>query len=248
MEEHDLKLSIGILAWKSGQTLVDTLTTYYTNGLLKITDDITILFQECSEQDLQIAKHFNIDYIALPDNIGIGKGFLQLAQKAKYDNILLLEHDWQLIENPSTTFTRIKSGLAMLNQVNVVKYRHRKNPGFPLFSERVYKGNELNHYDKEIDLVSPHLLDSVHWMDPSKEFPDKIQKEEEYFTTTSRWANWTNNPCMFKKDFYINTVTPYSGKGIDLEGKIAKWWSRQQFKVVHGEGLFTHKDLKKFGQ
>lgn len=245
---HNLELSIGILAWKSGQTLVDTLKTYYTNGLLNITKDIKILFQEYSEQDLQIANHFNIDYIALPDNIGIGKGFLQLTKSALYNNILLLEHDWHLTENPSTTSSRIKSGLELLKTVDLVKYRHRKHPGFPLFSENVYKGNELNHYDKEIDMVSPHLLDSIHWLDPSKEFSDKIQKEGEYFTTTSRWANWTNNPCMFKKDFYINTVTPYAGGGIDLEGKIAKWWSRQNFKVAHGEGLFTHKDIKKFGK
>lgn len=248
MEEHDLKLSIGILAWKSGQTLVDTLTTYYTNGLLKITDDIIILFQEYSEQDLQIANHFGIDYIALPNNVGIGKGFLQLAQKAKYDNILLLEHDWQLIEDFSTTFSRLKSGLDLLQKVNLVKYRHRQHPGFPLFSERVYRGNELNHYDKEFDMVSPHLLESIHWLDPYKEFPDKIYKNGEYFVTTSRWGNWTNNPGLFKKEFYINNVTPFAGEGIDLEGKIAKWWARQNFKVAHGEGLFTHKDIKKFGK
>ena len=37
---NQLPLSIGILAWNSGQTLVDTLTTYYNNGLLDLSDDI----------------------------------------------------------------------------------------------------------------------------------------------------------------------------------------------------------------
>jgi hypothetical protein len=39
-----LPISIGILAWKSGQTLVDTLTSYYQNGLFEIANDITILY------------------------------------------------------------------------------------------------------------------------------------------------------------------------------------------------------------
>jgi isopentenyl phosphate kinase len=38
------------------------------------------------------------------------------------------------------------------------------------------------------------------------------------------------------------------GEGIDLERKIAYWWPRQEFKVVHGEGLFTHKDIYKYGK
>ena len=243
-----LPLDVGILAWHSGQTLVNTLTTYYFAGLQDMVQNITILFQEGTLQDIQIAKHFGYEYIVLEKNVGIGKGFLHLANKFSSDNILLLEHDWHLTGSKDTAYERLSSGLELLSEYDVIKYRHRKSPGYPLFSRGAYEGNELNHYDKEIDMISPHLLDSVHWLNPAEEFPDKIQQQGEYFVTTSRWANWTNNPCMFKKDFYIDTVTPYAGEGIDLEGKIAKWWSRQNFKVAHGEGLFTHKDLKKFGQ
>ena len=78
-----LPISIGILSWNSGQVLVDTLTTYYENGLLDMVNDVTILFQEVSEQDIQIANHFGIDYIGLETNIGIGKGFKLLTENAK---------------------------------------------------------------------------------------------------------------------------------------------------------------------
>lgn len=245
---NKLPLSIGILAWRSGQTLVDTLFTYYTNGLFNIVKDITILFQEVSEQDKKIADHFNLPYLGINQNIGIGKGFLELAQNSKTSNVLLLEHDWHLIEDPQITYNRLSSGIDLLQEFDVIKYRHKTNPGYPLFSRKVYEGNELGHYDNEIGLVSPHLLESTHWIEnPSTQFPDKIQQQGEYFTTTSRWSNWTNNPCMFKKDFYIKTVTPYAGEGIGLEGNIAKWWSRQNFKVAHGGGLFTHVDQNKFG-
>ena len=55
-----LPISIGVLAWNSGQTLIDTLTTYYENGLLDIVNDTTILFQEFNEIDFQISKHFQL--------------------------------------------------------------------------------------------------------------------------------------------------------------------------------------------
>ncbi len=245
-----LPISIGMLAWKSGQTLVNTLYSYHLNGLLEMVNDITIFFQETSEEDKTIAHHFGVDYIESNTNIGIGKAFIKLAKNAKTDRILFLEHDWKLIEDKETTYNRLSSGLELINNgFNLVKYRHRKTPGVPLFSQRPYQGNELNHYDSEMDLVSPHLLESIHWVDnPEVDFIDKITKQGEYFTTTSRWGNWSNNPGLFDTQFYINTVEPFAGGGIDLEGKIGGWWARQDYKVAHGEGLFKHEDLKKFGQ
>jgi hypothetical protein len=245
---NKLPISIGILSWNSGQTLVNTLATYYQNGLFDIANDITILFQQFSEQDKQIAEHFGLEYITESKNIGIGKGFIKLTERAETENVLILEHDWKLIENKETTYERLKSGIELLDTGHsVVRYRHRKDPGHPHFSFR-YKGNELNYYDDEIGATSPHLLDSLHWTDPSIEFGDKIKKEGEYFTTTSRWANWTNNPCMYKKSFYLDVVNKFAGDGIALEGNIGKWWVNQDYKVAHGEGLFKHIDEKKYGR
>lgn len=239
-----------MLAWHSGQTLVNTLHSYHLNGLLEMVDDITIFFQEATHEDIDIANHFSVNYIESNINVGIGKAFIELAKNAKTDRILFLEHDWKLIENKETTYSRLSSGLELINNgFNLVKYRHRKTPGAPLFSQRPYQGNELNHYDSEMDLVSPHLLESIHWVDnPALDFSEQITKRGEYFTTTSRWGNWSNNPGLFDTRFYINTVEPFAGGGIDLEGKIGGWWARQDYKVAHGEGLFKHEDLKKFGQ
>ena len=244
-----LPLSIGILAWHSGQTLIDTLYSYYKNNLLNLANDVTIFFQEITDEDRKIANHFQIPFIGNEKNIGIGEAFLTLSKKAQTENILLLEHDWLLIENSNITQHRLTSGINLLNQgFDVIKYRHRFNPGFPLFTYNAYKDKELNHLDSEIQLLSPHLLESIHWLDPAKKFPDKIQKQGEYYITNSRWGNWTNNPCLFKTKFYSETVTPFTGDKIDLEGKISYWWARQNFKVAHGEGLFTHKDIKKYGK
>ena len=244
-----LPISIGILSWHSGQTLDNTLYSYHVSGLLHMVEDVTIFFQETTDEDRKIASHYATPFIESKENIGIGKALIELAKNAKTDNILFLEHDWKLIEDRFTTHKRLHSGLNLINNgFHLVKYRHRQEPGVPLFSQRPYQGNELNHYDSEMDLTSPHLLESIHWVqNPEIDFEGKIQKQGEYFTTTSRWGNWSNNPGLFNTKFYIDTVEPFAGGGIDLEGKIGGWWARQDFKVAHGEGLFKHEDLKKFG-
>jgi len=246
--EKKLNLSIGILAWKSGPTLINTLNSYFVNSWIHQVNDVCILFQEFSEEDKKIAEHFNIPYIAHDTNIGIGNAFIELTKQAKTENVLILEHDWKLIEPTDVTLSRLKSGIELLNNgYSCVRYRHRKHPGNPHFSFQ-YKGRELTYYDKLFETTSPHLLDSLHWLDPAKEFPDKIQKNGEYFVTTSRYGNWTNNPCMYKKQFYLDIVTPFTGGGIDLEGNISKWWCEQTYKVAHGEGLFSHADIQKYGK
>lgn len=242
-----LPISIGILAWKSGQTLVNTLETYFRNGFLELVNDVRILFQEVSEEDYTIADHFGLPHIPIKENLGIGQGFIILTKAAQTENVLILEHDWKLIEDQETTYQRLKSGIEMLDKgYSCVRYRHRRLPGHPHFSFK-YQGRELDYYDKEIECTSPHLLDSVHWTDPHKQFPDYIGQDGEYFTTTSRYGNWTNNPCLYKQDFYLRTVYPFAGKGIGLEGNISKWWAQQDYKVAHGEGLFTHIDEAKYG-
>lgn len=241
-----LPISIGILAWNSGQVLVDTLKTYYENGLLDMVNDTTILFQEMNDEDIQIASHFGIDYIGLKENIGIGKGFKQLTENAKTDYVLILEHDWNLIEDRETTYKTLeKSIFAIELGLDVVRLRHRKDPGYPHFSFQ-YKGRELEYYDKWHQITSPHLLDSIHWCEPDIKFPEQIKKTGDMFYTTSRYGNWTNNPCLYKKEFYLSVIEPFMGEGIDLEKKIAYWWPRQNFKVGHNEGLFKHNDWKKY--
>lgn len=244
-----LPISIGILAWNSGKTLVNTLGSYQIGGLLEMVNDVTIFFQEVTDEDIIIAQLNNIEYIGSDENIGIGRAFLRLAENAQTNRLLLLEHDWKLIEDRAVTYERLLSGLELLdNGINLVKYRHRTQPGVPLYTQLPYQGNELNHYDDEIDLISPHLLECIHWVEhPEREFIGKINKQGEYYTATSRWANWTNNPGLFDTQFFIDTITPFVGTGIELEGKISKWWSRQNFNVAHGEGLFKHEDIIKYG-
>ena len=114
-----LPISIGILSWKSGQTLVNTLNTYFQQEFLHQINDVCILFQEFSEEDKRIAEHFGIPYIAKKDNIGIGQAFIELTEQAKTDNVLVLEHDWKLIEDKETLRNRLLSGVKLLDNGKV---------------------------------------------------------------------------------------------------------------------------------
>jgi hypothetical protein len=242
-----LPISVGLISWNSGEVLDKTLSSYQEMGLFDIVDDFTILFQEFSNNDYELVKKYKLNFIGLNNNIGIGRAFLRLTENAINDNVLLLEHDWNLIENLDVTHKRLSDGLSFLDKgFSCVRYRHRKKFGYPNFSLQ-YIGRETTYYDKKMECNSPHLLDSLHWLNPDEHFNDKIQKDGEYFITTSRWANWTNNPCLYKKDFYLKIVEPFVGKGIELEYNIGKWWSRQEYKVAQGEGLFKHNDWLKYG-
>jgi hypothetical protein len=243
-----LDLSIGILSWKSAGELRATLETYKKNGLFQMVEDVTVFFNEFDFDDFELMDDYdNLYYVPNEHNIGIGRANLELAHQSESENLLLLEKDFHLIENADTTYNLLKEGIDFLNNgANVVRYRHRLNPGNPHYSFR-HRGNELNYYDSEIEATSPHLLDSLHWLNPAVSFPDKVQQIGDSFITTSKWGNWTNNPCMYKREFYIQTVTPFAGDGIALEGNISKWWNRQPYKVVHGPGLFKHVDINKYG-
>lgn len=240
-----LPISIGILSWNSGKTLKNTLTSYRKNGLLELSDDITILFQEVNTEDKKLAKKFGIKYIGLKENIGIGKGISKLVANAKHETVLFLEHDWDLIENQKTVSSQLQEGLNMLEHgYDIVRYRSRSTPGYPVHSMR-HKGKELEYYDTWHKVNAPQLLESMYWLDPAVSFPDKIQKSGNFFVTTSRWANWTNNPFLLKKSFFKKNIQKIAEKSEHFERDIAEWWVQQNFRIAQGEGLFMHNDIDK---
>jgi hypothetical protein len=65
---------------------------------------------------------------------------------------------------------------------------------------------------------------------------------EPFWYTTSRYANWTNNPTMFRTKFLEKYILPRMGSR-DVELDIQQWWQEQNFWVAQGEGLFTHNRL-----
>lgn len=234
-----LDISVGILSWKSKKTLLNTLYSYKESGLLNMVNDVKIFFQESDEEDKFIAAQYEVGAILSEANVGIGKAFSYLAQHAWTSNILFLENDWVCIEPAEVVYRELSAGLHLIeyNKADMVKYRHRVSPGDPLYTVQ-YKGNEL--------AAPKHLFDCCHWIQhPEIAYPDQITKDKstDYYMCSSQYANHTNNPTLFKTKFYLDKISPFSGNGVDLEGKIDGWWQTQNFTVAHGDGLFTHQRI-----
>jgi hypothetical protein len=198
--------------------------------------DTLVLADRISKEDIVVAEEYGIPYIiGIRENIGIGKAFNRLFEEAKYDKVMILENDWVLIEDKATTERVIKETIAALDGIiHFARLRHVKNPGDPLYT-RQFAGREMDSPE--------HLLDSIHWLedDLKYEYPDKIGEVNGFLFTDSEFGNHTNNPFMCTKEFYKTHIQPYTGEGLELEGKIREYWQKAHHVVAHNKtGLFTH--------
>lgn len=232
-----LSLSVGILTWNAYETLENTLKSYKRSGLLDMVNDVCIFAQQATQTDYKLAHSFGTDIILSDNNVGIGKGLSTLAHAAETQYILLLENDWVILDKYfeivydelHTAVETVKS-----DKADVVKMRSRYDFGDPLYTLQ-YNGREMD---------SPkHLFECVHWrQDPDEVYPEHIKKDPDtgMYYCKAKYANQTNNPCIYKKEFYTKNISPFAGSGNELEGKIDGWWQEQDFTVAHRHGLFTH--------
>ena len=224
-------MTLAILSWGAHQTLINTLESYRKYGLDILDNDKVIFFQEYSKRDREIAQEYGYDSFGSSDNIGIAEAYKLLVNYASGDLLLFLENDWELIEEPGEQIS--KASMMLRNcTLDVAKFRHRKNPGAPLWSSR-FNGQELSSLDAQ-----HYLLDSVYWRENPEIFSPLIEKVDDWYFATSQNANWTNNPTMFRVSFLKEIILPIiSG---DIEVSIQDWWQKTSFNVGHGDGLFTH--------
>lgn len=224
-----MTLTIGILSWGAHYTLRNTLESYRFWGLDKLADQKLIWFQEMSEEDKAIAGFFGWDCDGSSSNLGIAGGYRELVARTTGSLFLFLENDWRLIENP---LVQITTGAVALETfgTDVVRYRSRKHPGNPLYT-RQFQGNELSRPE--------HLLDCLHWEEHPEKFSQIQKLPYGWYGTDSRYANWTNNPTMFRTDWIRMWSSLFAG---DVEIDFQHTWENYKppFRVIQGDGLFEH--------
>ena len=220
-------MTIGILSWGAHKTLRNTLESYERLGLTALDQERVILFQEMTALDSIIAEDYGYKAIGQATNIGIAQGYKRLVEVATGDLFLFLENDWTLIENPEK---QIHDAGQLLRGyvIDVARFRHRKYPGEPLYT-RQFAGHEEEH--------PTHMLDSIHWTDPDKFYG--VAKLHDWYVTNAHFANWTNNPTMFRTEWLKTHILPRIGDR-DAEVDLQPWWEQQRFLVAQSDGLFTH--------
>ncbi len=243
-------MTIGILSWGAEKTLKNTLESYTYYELTKQDEQCIVLLQEGTSEQEGICRYFGWTPVTIPGNIGIAQGYKRLVEMATGEYFLFLENDWKLIDWPSVGLM-FGQNLLGNNKADIIRYRHRTNPGSPLWT-RQFRGRE---YDRP-----SHLLDSLHWSYPptfpeitSESFkyhmlssiddePIVQNKTMDWYITSAQYANWTNNPHMAKTQFLKDNILPRLGSR-DLELDIQDWWQEQDFKVAQSDGLFTHERI-----
>lgn len=235
-----LPFSIGILSMGSTATLFQTLSSYRDNGLLDLTDDVSIYFQNRTDDDIAIAIAFNVNYAyGGPENIGIGPAIKVLAEKAKYNEFLFLENDWQLTSDDQTTFDQVRYGLDLLQtgRLDFCRYRSVSNPGSPLYT-RQFAGDPMRSPEHLIEQVHSRGINLAHNFGPVQ----KIESKDAAFVyADSFYANYSNNPFLCSTKFWLDNIAPSDKGGISLEGEIRKTWREAGHKVGYNvPGLFTH--------
>jgi hypothetical protein len=233
-----MKLTVACLVWGSPKTTTNSIASWENGRLDYLADEFLIFKQEWSKEDRERAERTSNEKIRMignSENVGIAEGYKRLVEESTGDLFLFLENDWPIAAgiDSGTVAKRIVQGMTLLDiQVtDVVRYRHRQDHGYPLWTLQ-FKDNELSRPE--------HLLDCVHWREnPDKDFPQYIDKTgSDLYTTYARYANWTNNPTMFRTEWLRDNILPrMSG---DIEKNIQDWWQTTSAIVTQGEGLFTH--------
>ena len=88
--------------------------------------------------------------------------------------------------------------------------------GFTDFSVIRYLDNPLKYFDEELQLPYPHLLDTCHvYKDIHKMYHEMIEQIYDgdcmYYTSSSRYGNYTNNPCIYKTKFFKEILERFLG-------------------------------------
>jgi glycosyltransferase involved in cell wall biosynthesis len=236
-----IDLTLGILTYNAPNTLENTLKSIFDKGTNLYFNEILLYVNpsQHTQRTEEIASSYNIKRFTADENKWIGPGFKWLVENSNSNNVLLLEDDFFLIEQDvNKVFEILKTAVDFLNkrETDVVRLRSRKSPGNPLYSSW-FAGQEHR--------CMTHLAECTHWKEnPDLDFPEyckKISDNPVWYKFKSANANYTNNPCIFRKEFYKKYIIPnFCADRTDIETAATSWWTGQDFSVITGNGLFCH--------
>lgn len=241
-------ITLGILCWKSPQTIRNTLDSYKENGLLSMVHPI-LYFQERSEEDEELAKEYEIkDVMGGPGNTGIIGAMIELIQATKTKYFIFAECDFELVNDAATTKKILNEAVKLMEEkdVHLVRLRDKKQPGAPLGSRDFAPKDLTNHV---FDTSFPYKIEVIMFegdVQPDKAFPglfERIDYETPWYKTSSEHAPWSNNIFIAKTDFLKERLVPLLEKNREIPSTRMENTLIQNlngYNVAAGNGLFMH--------
>jgi hypothetical protein len=240
------KISAGILTHFAPITLRSTLENFKDSGFMDAVDDLFVVIQKSDRQHLEkeVCESFNVRHIVMPDNGKMASGFKSIYDNAKNDILLFLENDFTI--HPSNGIDDfLTNALYFLNErgCDYIRARSRNFPGDPNYAVDWYKESPSTYSEKYSSAISESIFWDTH---PEKTYPSKISKivpikgDEAWYTSSSKYCNYTNNPFLCKRDFFKKAIYPHLIFGENVEARLVPIWSKQDYTCVFGPGLFSH--------
>jgi len=222
-------VGMGILSWRSHATLEKSLQSYEAIGLKDLFDEVKIIFQEISDEDIALAKKYGYDYVGTERNLGIQQGHQLIHDNITADYLLVLENDNPVVADAQTTYQRLLQALGFLENgtVDMMRLRHRWyfGEGFSLEKYTRYYDIRQPHRSYNGDLVQQSSLQSVFKglrrlfrpkkaqkligyalyfeKEPQRLFPEFVESiGDECFAVSSRVMTWTNQSVLLQRSLY----------------------------------------------
>jgi len=255
-------ITIGILCWKSFQTVENTLKSYKNNGLFKMAQPVIYFQERTAECDAIATKYGITDIIGTNENTGILQAFIDLIEHCKTPYFIFAECDFELIHNAAETKEILEESIKLMTEhsVPLVRLRDKKKPGEPLGARELMPGTHEQLQSANY-LANPgfiYKMETIHFFDkPEDKFPgvfEVVDYKHRWYICDSAHQQWSNNIFIATTAFLKEKVLPLlkqrpvNANGKNSDNKFAKLEhylidNLKDYKIAGGDGLFTHKRL-----
>jgi len=241
MKRNKPTLGLAILTYNRPHILDQTLKSYKEKGFFEIFDEKIILIQDNLNETRKIAEKYDLAIYSTEKNIGIGPGNNYLLDKLTTDNFIICQDDFLLIDNNFKEEIFDKINLIESNIIDCYRLRNLKTPGDPMYSGKMHLKPQGNLPETNASgLLYFNFIEN-----PEQKYPNIIKhnKEHNIYIMSSKNANYTENPVLYNRNWYIDNLYEFNKiGGIKAENNVQKFWEKQNYKIGLGNGIFMHCD------
>ena len=279
VDEGRLSISVIIVGDPASvPTLFHTLDSYTKHGLFDIVGETLIYLQDLSKYDETFLPRLTEYPIHLVlgslKNTYVHGALIELVHHAKFDSVLFLEKDFELVEVREVTQIVLSQSIKLLERVQVVRLKSRDKPGVPEFARLALgPGNDHHVFDPQFNQKNRQqdLACQLLYWKTDAEMQALIEQynvtsitRDKYQTWVfpSNLCHWTNQAVFFRRAWFNshmmdplralvprNDSTYQRHNALEIAARYSHGlfrWVESRWKVAVGKGLFRHHDILKY--